>query len=139
MARAGVEDRIRTASDPACGRFMLWLLLVRGWFSRALLRELAANPRVPRALLWCLSIRRWDVRVAVAANPRCPRPLLRPMARSHDWAVRAALTSRHTLPPALLAGLIRRSAPCVRLYAAASPSLPHLDTAPDRRQPFLPG
>jgi hypothetical protein len=123
MARAGAQDRIGQALDPASGGFRLWRLAARGWFSRALLRELAANPRLPRALLWCLAIRRWDVRAAVAANPRCPRPLLRSMARAHDWAVRAALTSQPVLSPALLNRLIRRSAPCVRLYAAASPSL----------------
>lgn len=123
MARADEQDLTGRPGDQAGGGFRLWRLAARGWFSRPLLRELAANPRLPRALLCCLAIRRWDVRAAVAANPRCPRPLLRSMARAHDWAVRAALTSRPDLSPAILDRLIRRSAPCVRLYAAASPSL----------------
>lgn len=123
MARADARDRIREASDPASGGFRLWRLMVRSWFSRALLRELAANPRLPRAVLWSLASRRWDVRAAVAVHPCCPRLLLWSMARSHDWAVRAAVTTRPDLPPVLLERLIRRSAPCVRLHAAASPSL----------------
>lgn len=123
LAQAGSAGRMRAASDPATGWLTLHGLAAVSWFSRPLARALAGNPRLPRSLLWLGAVRRWDVRATLAANPRCPRLLLQVMAHSSDWAVCAAVAASAAASPRLLARLIRREPPCVRLYAAVNSSL----------------
>jgi hypothetical protein len=73
MVTAANARRLQVALDPSSGWLALWLLAIRGWFHRPIVRALAANPGAPKSLLRFLALRRWDVRVAVAANPQCPR------------------------------------------------------------------
>ena len=111
------------ASDPETGPLRLWLLAVRGWFSRPVIRALAANPSAPKLLLRCLNTRRWDVQAVVAANPRCPKRVSNGNVWAADWAVSAAVAANPATNPGALAALAGSSDARVRLQLAANPSL----------------
>ena len=119
----GSVARCRAASEPTAHWHTLWLVAVRGWFCRPVLRELAANPGAPKLLLSLLEQRRWDVQAIVAANPRCPRRVQESLAWSSELAVRAAVAANPATDPAVLEDLVDRYASCVRLHVAANPSL----------------
>ena len=117
-------ERLPAESDPGTGPLRLWLLAVRCWFSRPVIRALAANPGAPKLLLRCLTIRRWDVQAAVAANPRCPKRVSNWNVWAADWAVSAAVAANPATNPGALAALAGSSDARVRLQLAANPSLP---------------